>query len=329
MQKFISCDWGTSSLRLKVIDADKMFVLAESTAAQGISATYELWKESDKKEDERVPFYQSILTEHIRIMELHLNFSLNSVPLIISGMVSSNMGMTELSYKEVPFGTDGHDLNIKTIEPNDNFKHAILMISGAKTTDDVMRGEETQLIGCQDVQSGKEDQVLIFPGTHSKHIMVKKGKVVDFETYLTGELFDLLSKKSVLSNTIEENQDLSVAGTLESFEKGVEDSLHTNILHSSFLVRTNYLLGKVSKKENYCYLSGLLIGTELKEIITNKKPLTVVSDESLNFFYNTALRKLGMDEVRYQDAGKALMEGHRKMYNLYKSTLAAGQPFQQ
>ena len=268
-----------------------------------------------KKEDERLSFYQSILAEQIKKLEEQLNFSLQDVPLIISGMASSNMGMMELPYKEVPFSTDGHDLYIKIIEATDDFRHTILVISGAKTTDDVMRGEETQLIGCLN-SDDKEDQLFIFPGTHSKHVTVKNGIVVDFKTYMTGEFFELLSKKSVLSNNVEENQDLLNEDNLKSFEKGVADSLHSNVLHSSFLVRTNHLFGKLSKQENYCYLSGLLIGTELKELIATQMPLTVVSDELLIKFYMTALEKLGIHKVKYRDAGKAVMDGHCKIYNL-------------
>ena len=325
MPKFISCDWGTSTLRLRTIDMDKMSVLAEALSSQGISGTFDLWKQSGKKEAERLFFYQSILAGQIEKLEGQLDFSLQDVPLIISGMASSNIGMLELSYKEVPFSADGHDVYIETIEATDDFKHLILMISGAKTPNDVMRGEETQLIGC--LIDDKEDQLFIFPGTHSKHVMVKNGKVQDFKTYMTGEFFELLSKKSIISNAVEENTTLSNDDILKSFEKGVADSLHSNILHGSFLVRTNYLFEKLSKEENYCYLSGLLIGTELNVIINISMPITVVSDGSLMKFYSAALRKLGVDKVRYLDAGKAVMDGHCKIYNLYKSKLTGRQPF--
>lgn len=326
MPKFISCDWGTSALRLRAVDINNMVVLAEVAGLPGISATFELWKQSGKQEGERLAFYQSALTKKVIKLEEQLNFSLQDVLLIISGMASSNIGMMELPYKEVPFGTDGHDLYIKTIEATDDFKHKTLMISGTKTGNDVMRGEETQLIGCLN-GNDKEDQLFIFPGTHSKHVRVKNGEVVDFKTYMTGEFFELLSKKSVLSNAVEENKDLLNATCLKSFEKGVTDSLHSNLLHSSFRVRTNHLFGKLSKQENYCYLSGLLIGTELKELITIRMPLNVVSDELLIKLYSTALSKLGIHKVKYLDAGKAIMEGHCKIYNLYKPELIAGQPF--
>jgi 2-dehydro-3-deoxygalactonokinase len=316
MAKFISCDWGTSALRLRIVDIDKMSVLAETLSTRGISGTFDWWKQSGKQENERLSFYQSILTEQIGKMGGEPEVSLSGLPLIISGMASSNIGMMELSYKEAPFNADGHDLYIKTIEATDDFKHRTLMISGAKTADDAMRGEETQLIGCLN-DDDKEDQFFIFPGTHSKHIRVKNGEAVDVKTFMTGEFFELLSKKSILSSNVEESRDLFNAGNLKSFEQGVADSLHSNVLHSSFLVRTNHLFGKLSKQENYCYLSGLLIGTELKELINSRILLTIVSNELLEKLYSSALQKLGIRNIKYQDAGKAVIKGHCKIYNLF------------
>ncbi len=67
----------------------------------------------------------------------------------------------------------GSDLHVKIIGASDEFKHEILLISGAKTSSDVMRGEETQLAGCEKVND-KEERIFIFPGTHSKACLVKK-----------------------------------------------------------------------------------------------------------------------------------------------------------
>lgn len=326
MEKFISCDWGTSALRLRVIDINNNDVLAEVAGEHGIADTYNLWNQSGKATDEKLYFYQSVLAGQLSKLEEKLDFSLQGMPLIISGMASSSIGMLELPYKEIPFGIMGKDLLVKTIEAGDDFKHQILLISGVKTADDAMRGEETQLIGC--LNSGdKSDHLFIFPGTHSKHITIKNGEVADIKTYMTGEFFDLLSQKSILSNSVEENNDLLNADNLKSFEKGVAESIESNVLHSSFLVRTNNLFGKLSKQENYLYLSGLLIGTELKELINNTTSITLVGDELLRKFYGTALRKLGINKVKYMDAGKAMIEGHSKFYNLYNSTLTAGNIF--
>ena len=206
------------------------------------------------------------------------------------------------------------------IEATAEFNHAMLIISGARTADDAMRGEETQLIGCLN-EIDKEEQLFIFPGTHSKHVGVKDGKIVDVKTYMTGEFFGLLSKKSILSNDIEEDQSILNADKAKIFEKGISDSLHSTLLHSSFRVRTNHLFDKLSKKENYYYLSGLLIGTELKELMNIEIPITIVGDQLLMSYYTTALVKLGLHGIQYQHAAKAVINGQYRIFSLHQSKL--------
>ncbi len=235
-------------------------------------------------------------------------------------MASSNIGMMELPYKEVPFNGDGSDLNIKIIQTPDNFRHEILLISGAKTKNDVMRGEETQLAGCEWLND-QEGRLFIFPGTHSKHIIVKNNRAVDFKTYMTGEFFSLLSKNSILSNSVEESNQNLDGDILKNFEVGVADSLQQNLLHASFLTRTNALFNKNTKKENYYYLSGVLIGAELRDLINNKTPITVVCNDTQKNYYFAAFRKLGIEEVQFQDAASATVKGQCRIYNSYESVL--------
>jgi 2-dehydro-3-deoxygalactonokinase len=317
MQKIISCDWGTSALRLSAIDTGTLAVLAEVQGEQGIAATFDLWEQSGRKEEGRLSFYQSILAGQISRMEEQSGVLLQDTPLIISGMASSNIGMMELPYAEIPFSTSGHDLCVKKIEATAGFKHATWIVSGVRKDNDAMRGEETQLIGCLDSNDTGE-RLFVFPGTHSKHIIVKDGKATDFNTFMTGEFFELLSKKSILSGSVEESRNILDGNNLQNFESGVADSFHLNLLHTSFLVRTNYLFDKLSKQGNYFYLSGLLTGTELKDLTAVKMPLTIVSNELLAKLYSVALRQLGIHTARHQDAGKATIEGHCRIYDLYK-----------
>src|SRR5258708_30558283 len=117
-------------------------------------------------------------------------------------MASSNIGMNELRYKEIPFNVNEPGLVIKKMEAADEFKHSIVLISGVKTIDDAMRGEEKQLAGCVD-ENAEGEQLFIFPGTHSKHVRVKDQFITGIKTYMTGEFFELLSKKSILSSSVE------------------------------------------------------------------------------------------------------------------------------
>jgi 2-dehydro-3-deoxygalactonokinase len=316
MEKFLSCDWGTSSFRIKLVEIPGLKIIAEKNSAQGIVKTFELWKQNGKAEDARLIFYLDFIQEHIRILEKKLDTSFNELPLIISGMASSTMGMIDLPYKDFPFSADGSDLITKIIEANDTFTHKTIIISGAKTNDDAMRGEETQLAGCfHDDTIEQEEQIFVFPGTHSKHIVVKNGKAVTVKTYMTGEFFELFSKKSILSDSVEEGNNL-LQKNIQSFEKGILNSIQLNLLHSCFLVRTNHLFNKFTKQENYYYLSGLLIGTEMKELMNDDhSSITLVSNAMLSSYYETAFNVLnkGKAILKIQNADDAFVQGQFKI----------------
>jgi len=315
MSKFISCDWGTSSFRLRLVDASAQAVLAQVKSNRGIAEAHTQWRQQGLDEEKRFSFYQSIIQDHLQQLHEQVDHSLHDLPLIISGMASSNIGMVELPYKALPFGVDGSDLVVKKIKATGNFRHDVVVISGAKSTRDVMRGEEVQLIGC-DFPSN-EERIYILPGTHSKHVTVKHQRVTDFKTYMTGEFFYLLSHYSILSKSVEQE---SRGDELKSFEEGVAQSVHDHLLHNAFLVRTNHLFGSYSKEENHHYLSGLLIGAELKELAGDAVPVTVVANESMQKYYVAALKKLGCRHVETIDVDIALVNGHCKMYDMIKSS---------
>jgi 2-dehydro-3-deoxygalactonokinase len=206
MEKFLSCDWGTSSFRLRLVLTGAN-IIAEENTGQGIATVFDQWKKDSQSADLRFSFYLNVIRQRIRSMEQKLNCSLDGLPLVISGMACSTLGMIDLPYKEVPFSADGSDLVTKFAEAGNNFKHDIFFVSGARTGSDAMRGEETQLAGCLRDEHG--EQLFIFPGTHSKHVIVKNGKVVDLKTFMTGEFFALLSERSILSASVERTMDLN------------------------------------------------------------------------------------------------------------------------
>ena len=314
MKKFLSCDWGTSSFRLKLVETPSLTIIEEQKSEQGIMPIYKLWKQSGKPEEDRLTFYLDVIRQHIKLLKNKANVSLNELPLIISGMASSSIGIMELPYKEFPFSADGSDLTIDVIEAIHDYPKVVI-ISGAKTTDDAMRGEETQLAGCFQDDAIQGEQIFIFPGTHSKHIIVKATKAIKFKTYMTGEFFELLSKKSILFDSVEEGTGLQDVENRKAFEKGVND-IHLDLLHSSFLVRTNHLFNKLTKKENYYYLSGLLIGTEIKEIINQEyAKITLVSNARLTPYYETAVNILNKDKsiLEIKNADEAVVRGQYKI----------------
>ncbi|MES2647490.1 MAG: 2-dehydro-3-deoxygalactonokinase [Bacteroidota bacterium] len=307
MKLFISCDWGTSSFRLRLIDAATQRVLTESKSMQGIAATHAAWLQANQPG--RVAFYCGILQQHLGVLESECGFSLNNTTIIISGMASSQIGIFELPYLSIPFNIQKAVIATHVIPANNSFPYEIVLVSGVRSGNDVMRGEETILAGCE-IKKMDSEQLYILPGTHSKHIVVQDGLITAFKTYLTGEIFNLLATKSILANSVEINRDDDNSKTF--FLEGVKAALDSNILNSIFTVRTNQLFEILNKKENYQYLSGLIIGTELKDVFqTQNGTITIVSEGFLTAAYKLAFSVLSnRSEIKYLNADEALIKGH-------------------
>ena len=313
MKTLISCDWGTSSFRLRLVDITTGKVLSELNTNQGIKDTFSAWNANKNEANDRQTFYSNILSEQIK--NLNDAGSLNGIPVIISGMASSSIGLLDLPYKELPFSTDGIDLLVHTIRATEDCPHAITLVSGAKTATDVLRGEETILIGCE-IPLDEQKRLYIFPGTHSKHIIVQQGKVVDFTTYMTGEFFDLLANKSILAASVKKDIPAHDGIYEAAFKKGVLKGANVNLLSSAFKVRINQLNNKLTATENYNYLSGLLIGCELNTVNRNDDFfITIVAGQTLLQQYLLAFQVLGFDKnIQGLNADTALVNGHCKLY---------------
>ena len=215
------------------------------------------------------------------------------VKVIISGMASSSIGMRELPYASLPFFANGHALSVEKWQPK-GFPHEISLISGVKSKDDVMRGEETQLVGLYQLLHPAGNSLFILPGTHSKHIFLENDAISSFHTFMTGEIFDVLSAHSILNGSIEKGDFDSSA--LAAFQKGVLMSVEkSSVLNALFMVRTNALFEKFSKNENYYFLSGLLIGAECN-YLTDKKldQIYICSSGMLFSLYLEAAKTLGI-----------------------------------
>jgi len=319
MNPFLSCDWGTSSFRLSLVDPADFKVLAHETAGKGILSTYNTWKDTHNADPAtRLSFYLDIIKTYISALEHKAARSLDGIPVLVSGMASSSIGMKPLSYQQLPFSIDGSDMLAELLAPVPEFNHELLLISGVSSSDDVMRGEETQLIG---VISGDVagNHLFIFPGTHSKHVTVIDNKAVAFKTFMTGEFFDLLSKTSILQDSVEQAGSWQNEQEKNAFEKAVREGSGSNLLSACFRVRTNILFDKTSRKENYHYLSGLLIGAELREIVQNDTiGIYLCAGAALKTYYETALQVLELNDKVYSFPSavveKAALKGQYKIY---------------
>ncbi|MBO9155360.1 2-dehydro-3-deoxygalactonokinase [Chitinophaga sp. GCM10012297] len=313
MDIFLSCDWGTSNFRLRLVQMQDLSVTATVQNNHGISTIFKSWQQQDGKVD-RNSYYTNFLHQQIAEMQRQVNIPLEGIPVVLSGMASSSIGLMELPYKKLPFRTDGADLVVQHIHHNYN---PLLIISGASTTDDVMRGEETKIVGAT-ASINAEEHFIVLPGTHTKHIRIRSGQVISFQTFMTGEFFSLLSNNSILASSVADDG----AFDRDSFISAVQKSRGISLLEHSFKVRTNQLLKGFSPQQNYHYLSGLLIGEELKTL-SPELPLMLMGGSFHTQLYALACETLGIPITSMPDADDALIEGQQLILSARRHLFSA------
>ncbi len=325
----LSCDWGTSSFRLRLVNVKDHDVVGEVTSPSGIGTVYNAWQEANADGSvARADYYRSIIATQIAALQKQTGVDLAGVPIVLSGMASSSIGMQELPYARLPFALDGAHLGMKYYEKLPGFPHEITLISGVRSDHDVMRGEETQLIGLGAAMdlSGR-DAIFIFPGTHSKHMFVRDGRLIDFKTFMTGEVFNLMANQSILKDSIDQylqsdfNEEAAGA-----FRLGIRESGSGNILNALFTVRTNQLFGLLNKRENGMFLSGLLIGYEIRDLTKETSAhLVLCGGNNLYQLYKAAMETLGLSGratiIPSEIVDRAATTGHIRIFENQHLTL--------
>lgn len=298
----LSCDWGTSSFRLKLVTRAGHEVVGALSSGEGIAVLHDQWKDEGGLQGiAREDFYLKQLQKNIDGLSKKLMTPLGGIPVLMSGMASSSIGIRELPYAPLPFSTDGSHAVVKELPAGKGFPHDVWMISGISSPRDIMRGEETQLVGLAALDNKMfpaEETVCIFPGTHSKHVTVEKGRVVDFKTYMTGELFQLMIHHSILKDAVakDNKQGLLAGSEIDAFCLGVKESGISNLLHNLFSIRVNHLFGRSTKWENLFHLSGLLIGSELRSLTEDERIRILLCSGSAMY----QLYKLGIEVLDLQ-----------------------------
>lgn len=283
---FISVDWGTSNLRIRFVSEQDFQIKGEYFYDHGLKKVNKIWEKSKDIFPNKKKFLLDKLLEYIdKTLFEHANIK----NIIISGMASSSIGIQELDYSTIPFNLFNPKIILKKIEWKEKI---ISLISGIKKSDDIMRGEETQVIGITDEFINQDNVLIIIPGTHSKHIYCNKGIITDFKTFMTGEIFNCLCENTILSQSIEydnfkEEYEISFLNGLDQIKKGF------SLINAAFKLRTNDLFKKKSKRDNYHFLSGLLLGEELLKLDLRKtNKIVVYANPKLAKIYTTALKRL-------------------------------------
>ncbi len=276
---FISCDWGTTNFRLRLVETDSLNVISEHKTDHGVKMLYQ--KFLAQNEFDQKTYYLNYLRN--RIQEFPYEHRNHLV--ISSGMSTSNIGLLELPYADLPFDKNGETLVRRNISLGK--EQELFLISGIKSETGMMRGEEVQALGLEEYLISYERGILLLPGTHSKHISYRKGSFYALKNFMTGELFDVLGNNSILANSIEKSEwDMKYKdGFLKGFHLGLTEGLTPNLLR----IRARHVVENKSKKENYFMLSGLLIGDELSYLKNTPENVFLAAPKTIIELYRSGL----------------------------------------
>lgn len=290
--EWVAVDWGASKLRVWIIDAAGE-VLAELASDQGTSGL-------------APDAFEPVLLE---MLQPYLGDA--PLPVICCGMVGAKQGWIETPYIAVPAAPPGakEAVRAKTCDP----RLKVYIVPGmmqAKPAD-VMRGEETQIAGFL-AEEPEFFGTLCLPGTHTKWVQVSAGEVVSFRTFMTGELFSVLTQRSVLDHSMQ-----AMGWSQEGFDGGVADGLSSPEQFSGrlFSLRAESLLNDVHPAEAEARLSGLLIGIELAGArgYWLGQDIALIGSADLTALYAQALGAQGVP-VREKPAKEMGLTGLKSAY---------------
>ena len=299
MTDLIAIDWGTSSFRAWALAADGT-IRDEMARKAGILSV------SDGDFDAA---FAAALGPWL--------VSAPNAPILASGMITSRNGWCETPYLPLPLRAG--DLAAALTPFATRSGRVVHFVTGTarnpeKGLPDVMRGEETELVGHL-AAGGSGSGVFVMPGTHCKWALAENGALIDFETYMTGEVFAVLSAHSILGRLMVPEAPF----VPEAFVQGVETSraARTSILGRIFSARALALFDRLAPEAIADYLSGLLIGEEVRSgLAVHGAPqtVTVIGRGDLADRYAQAFDIFGTGVIRAQQgmARLGLLEIARK-----------------
>ncbi len=292
---WIAVDWGTTNLRAWAMDGHRS--LAEASSDKGMGSL------------SRADFEPALIS----LIEPWLDG--RRIPVVAAGMVGSAQGWVEAGYLKVPTPPlAGEPVRAPCRDP----RISVHIAPGISQSDppDVMRGEETQIAGFLKAEPDF-DGVVCLPGTHTKWVQISAGEVVSFRTFMTGELFDLMSAKSVLRHSVGEGWDA------DAFVGAVSDTMSRpeNLASRMFRLRADDLLNGTSPDIARSRLSGLLIGAELAAARPYwlGQRIAMIGANKLVANYATALDRQGV-QVEIADATTATLAGLAVAFDMVRET---------
>jgi 2-dehydro-3-deoxygalactonokinase len=288
---YVAVDWGTSSFRLWLVDRSGD-ILGERRSQEGMMAAGKLG-------------FPAVLQSHLDAVG-----AANGLPVIVCGMAGARQGWVEAGYVDTPAPLASILKHAVAVPGQDR---DIRILPGIAQRDpmapDVMRGEETQLLGVLGMDAAG-DALVCMPGTHSKWVRANGATVERFATFMTGELFDVISRETILSHAVagaDEETDV------EAFQSAVTRAFETpaNAANLLFQVRSGQLLYGATPSSAREKISGTLIGLELAGGLAGGAPraaITLVASGRLQTLYQLAFDTVAIP-VRSIGAEDAVRRG--------------------
>jgi 2-dehydro-3-deoxygalactonokinase len=288
---FVAVDWGTSSFRGWLMSAGGE-PIAESRGTEGMLHC-------------QASGFAPVLRDHLARLG-----AADAMPVLICGMAGARQGWAEAPYLKTPTRLDALHMGAIRVEAPGDIRILPGIAQARPDRPDVMRGEETQLLGV--TEQGFTGLVCI-PGTHSKWIRIEQGAVVEFSTYMTGELFSVISQYSILAHAVEAGASAADGGP---FREGLATATAApaGLTASLFRLRAAQLLGLEQRADGAARLSGLLIGSEIADALHHHgspRSLRLIGAGQLGRLYEIALTAQGLD-VTVVDAEQASRLGLAK-----------------
>ncbi|HEY8570977.1 2-dehydro-3-deoxygalactonokinase [Phenylobacterium sp.] len=295
----LACDWGTTNLRAWTLD-EAGGIVAHREFDLGVS------KLKPGEAGERFN------------REVQPALEAAGLPAILCGMVGSNLGWTVAPYADCPVGVGELAACLVPVEAHAAWVRIVPGVRGPGITGgvDVMRGEETQLMGWlhANPERCRGRHVVCHPGTHAKWMLVEDGKLIRFATAMTGELFAVLGKHSVLKSE-------AAAEDEAAFEEGLAAAGEGDALAARlFTARARVVGGGAPAESTPSYLSGLLIGSEVAAVpkllgLSGEEPVDLLGDERLCRLYARALDRRGVAHETF-DGEQAAIAGLFALYGM-------------
>ena len=292
------CDWGTTNLRAWTLDAEGE-VAASREFAFGVSRL---------GPGEAADVFR---------YEVRPDLDARDLPAVLCGMIGSNLGWTVAPYIDCPAGLDELAAALVTPRGAEGWVRIApgMRGEGLAGASDVMRGEETQLFGWLALhpERARGRHVVCHPGTHAKWMIVEDGRLAHFVTAMTGELFAVLRKHSVLKSEASPDD-------ADSFAEGLAAAGEGDALAARLFTARARVVGKGAPADSTpAYLSGLLIGAEAASMpkllgLERGSSVAVLGDEALCRLYRQALTARGFACEMFDGAAAAITG----LYALYR-----------